>query len=322
MKILVKNLLYTVLFLLLGFCFLFHAEKTADFAYIGLQTWFESMIVSLFPFMVLMNLLIDMGLTGSFVKPFHFLLKPFFRNTENATFVILFGFLCGFPLGAKSAVSLYQKGQISKENAQYLLSFANNIGPSYLLGFVLPEICPEISVPTALFCFLGIPFLYGIVLRNTIYRKILDREYNFNKEKKNIPIEARENTIKESKRVLSALPCAINGALSQITALGGYMIVFNALRIIPHSFFSANSGLYILAQSVLEISGGLLCVRQMIPEGLLRLAAIAGVYSFNGFCCHFQTFSLMQETPLSAKKYMLHKLILCSITMFVIFILN
>lgn len=318
MKILAKKSLFTVLLLLLGFCFLFQAEKTAEFAYIGLYTWFESMIVSLFPFMVLMNLLIEMGLTKSFVKPFHLLLKPVLRNSEDASFVILFGFLCGFPLGAKSAVSLYKKGMLSKENAQYLISFANNIGPSYLLGFVLTQICPEIPVSAALLCFYAVPLLYGIVLRYTIYKKVLDREWNCTKEKRNKNL----NAAKDTKSLLSALPVAVNGALSQITVLGGYMIVFNALRIIPHSFFAMDSELYIFAQSILEISGGLLCVRQMMEEDILRFVAVAGIFSFNGFCCHFQTFSLMQGTPLSAQKYMLHKIILCSITMFSFWIVN
>lgn len=325
MKILAKNLLLSATLLLLGACFLLQAEETADFAYIGLQTWFESMIISLFPFMVLMNLLIETGLTTSFVKPFSLFLKPIFRNTEDAFFVMLFGFLCGFPLGARCAVSLYKKGRISGENAQYLMTFSNNMGPSYMLGFVLAKICPGISVLQAFFFFYGVPLLYGILLRYTLYKKALDREYrnavafkgaNHNMDARNS--EKDFNT--KSKNLLTALPDAIGGALSQITSLGGYMILFNALRVVPHTFLNPSSGLYLLTQSTLEISGGLLCIRQMIPAGFWQIAAVLAAFSFNGFCCHFQTFSLLQGTSLSAKKYMLHKIALCSITVLTYFL--
>lgn len=310
MKILAKKLLWTLFFFLLGVCFLFYAKKTAEFAYIGLHTWFENMIISLFPFMVLMNLLVEMGFTESFVKPLHFLLKPIFRNTENAVFVILFGFLCGFPLGAKSVCSLYQKGLLSRSNAEYLVSFANNIGPAYLLGFVLTGICPEMKLAKALFCFYGIPFLYGILLRYTRYRKVLDKEYLLLSAGK-----ASLCSCDGDRDFLAALPDAVNGALTQITTLGGYMIVFNALRVIPYIVFRDNTAIGIFVNSILEISGGLLCVKCGIQNDLLRLVAVAGVFSFNGLCCHFQTLSLLQKSGLSAKKYMLHKLILCSITM-------
>ncbi len=311
MKNLRKNIFYTLFFLLVIMCFLFCAEKTAQFAYIGLKTWFDQMIISLFPFLVLMNLLLRSGLSDLFIRPFYYLLRPLFRNTSDSIFVIFFGFLCGFPLGGKSAVDLYKKGRISKENAEYLLSFSNNIGPAYMLGFFLGVISPSSSVIFALVCLYGIPLLYGILLRYTIYKKCLDMEYAQH-------MENRKTLDGENLSV--ALPRAVSDSIMQITMLGGYMILFNALRIVPHLLFQKQPILYIAVQSLLEISGGLLCIKNSLAEGILKTACLYGVFSFNGLCCHFQTFSLLQNTELSGQKYMLHKMILCSITvLFVLF---
>ncbi len=309
MKIFQKNILFSAIIFILIVCFLFQAEKTAEFAYIGLKTWFDNMIVSLFPFMVLMNLLIHSGLSGLFIKPFYFLMRPFFRNTEDAVFVIFFGFLCGFPLGGKCAIDLYHKGKLSEANAEYLLCFCNNIGPAYMLGFFIGQIHPNTSILTAVVCFYVVPLLYGLLLRYTVYKKVLDREYrqHFARTDKSVNHNRSESSL------LSVLPDAITGALVQIASLGGYMILFNALRILPNLLLGEFPVFYIAMQSVLEISGGLLCVNRL-PDSLLKTACLYAVFSFNGICCHFQTFALMQHTPFSAKKYMLHKIILCSIT--------
>ena len=113
------------------------------------------------------------------------------------------------------------------------------------------------------------------------------------------------------KPVLQCLPDAISSALTQITVLGGYMIVFNALRILPELLFTKNPYLYLAGQSILEISGGLLCIKTFVKSTVLPIV----------LSCFFQTTALFQNTPFSGKKYMLHKLLLCSISMIVSYVL-
>ncbi len=310
-----KNMVWITFFSVLTGCFLFYSEKTTKFAYIGLDTWFHQMIISLFPFMVLMNLLILSGLSESFIYPVYILLKPIYKNTKSAVFVIFFGFLSGFPLGAKCATDLIKSKKISKTNAEYLLCFCNNIGPAYMLGFFIHTISPGFPLSEASFYFYIVPLFYGIFLRYTLYKKPLDDEYkrSFQKE-----IKLRSGHIKSSGRsVVSCLPDAVTKSLEQIAVLGGYMIVFNAFRIIPHVFLQNFPAFYVVVQSLLEISGGLLCVKQSIPAGFWRETALCLVFVFNGICCHCQTFATMEKAGLSKQKYMLHKLILCSITFFI-----
>lgn len=267
------------------------------------------MIPSLFPFMVLLNLLISTGLSYWFMKPFSVFLKPF-RNTEDACFVLFFGFLCGFPLGAKCVVDLYRRGRLSEANSEYLLSFTNNIGPAYFCGFVLGQIYLTPSLGKSLFVMYGLPLLYGLFLRHTRYRRILDRE---------LMTQRPEPPV--IKPVLQCLPDAISSALTQITVLGGYMIVFNALRILPELLFTKNPYLYLAGQSILEISGGLLCIKTFVKSTVLTIVLAHTCLAFGGLSCYFQTTALFQNTPFSGKKYMLHKLLLCSISMIVSYVL-
>lgn len=321
-----KNGMLCVLFSLVGACFLFYAKKTAAYAYIGLKTWFDTMIVSLFPFLVLVNLLFLCDLTSQFITPLYLPLRFLLRITKESAFVMLFGFLCGFPLGGKCVVDFYKQGRLSKKNAEYLLAFCNNLGPTYLLGFVLTQILPDFSALHAVFLIYGTSLLYGLFLRYTIYKKALDRDFYAAQralagKQPTSFLASRAAFIRTSRSdaaakpsLLTALPDAVQSALSQLTLLGGYMILFNALRILPDLLFLSCPPLYILTQSTMEISGGLLCLKVRISQDVPKVCFVFSALAFNGFCCHFQTFSLLNGTGLSVQKYMLHKIALCSIT--------
>ena len=59
---------------------------------------------------------------------------------------LLLGTLCGCPVGAKTAVSLYDDGRITKKHAEYLCSFSNNASVSFVVGFVGAELLGNIGL--------------------------------------------------------------------------------------------------------------------------------------------------------------------------------
>ena len=73
--------------------------------------------------------------------------------------------------------------------------------------------------------------------------------------------------------------------------------------------------------SLLEISGGLKAICTNCSVSRLYPVFVFALLSFGGICCFLQTASLLREAKLSPKKYMLHKMILCSITSIVSYII-
>lgn len=74
-------------------------------------------------------------------------------------------------MGARVCAQSLQQKKISRREASWLLAFINNIGPVYFSGYVLTLF----PVRTPLTVWLGmylLPFLYGIVLRYTLYRDL------------------------------------------------------------------------------------------------------------------------------------------------------
>lgn len=271
---------------------LLYPSECLYYACNGLNLWFEKMIPTLFPFMVLSGIIIRMDLTDYFVKLVKPLLTPLFRVNGNCLYVIITGFLCGFPMGAVVTAQLYERKMLTKKEAEFLLSFCNNIGPVYFISFALPAIGIQNSILPFLFGMYGIPLLYGIFLRNTLFRNCLKAHHE--PKDRNPPVTS----------LLKAMDESVMSSLTGITKLGGYMIIFNLLNVIPALFLGKNETAKAIMCAFLEITGGLSYLGNRAPTVSLIMLC------FGGLSCMAQTNSSLQGTDLSLKHYMIHKTIL------------
>lgn len=298
-----KFYIYTFFALLLTVIILSFPSACLAFSLNGLNLWFERMVPTLFPFMVLSGIMIRMNLTGSFVKVLKPLIGGVFQLSDSCIYGIVIGFLCGFPMGAHVTAQLYTQKQINKNEASLLLAFCNNIGPVYFLSFVLPELKLTGTVPY-LFAMYGLPLFYGLFLRYTIYRnKIIIRQKT--------PVSS------SALSLLSALDESVFSSLYSIAKLGGYMIFFNLLFILPVLFlrlFPLPAGISDTltgsAGCLLEITGGIGLLKNKAPLWVLC------VLPFGGLSCIVQTYSMIRDTDLSITEYVMHKMILTAITVF------
>ena len=164
-----KKIFGICFFVLMTGCILTHSSLSLAYAALGLNLWYEKMVPVLLPFMILSGTLIRMGMTDSLIRPVRPLFGRIFRLPGPGIYVILVGFLCGFPMGARTIADLRNRQELSSEEGQYLLAFCNNLGPVYFLGFVLPLLHRKLVLPYV-FGMYGIPLLYGISLRYSVYR--------------------------------------------------------------------------------------------------------------------------------------------------------
>lgn len=299
-----RKLLYTLFFFYLFFSILTHSRESLYYAFNGLELWYSKMVPALMPFMILSGLMIRMGLSESFVSWFYPVLRFLFRISPNAAYAIIMGFLCGFPMGAKVTADLLQRKMISEEEADFLLAFTNNIGPAYFFGFVLPLVHRKAVLPY-LFGMYAIPLLYGLLLRYTLFRKRIPITHHRQKlhYRENLPdCKEQPNTDSQQNKALSVLEQiddAIGSAVHSILLLGGYMIFFNLLNLLPIPETLA---------PVLEITGGLEILGDKKP--LLVFVLLP----FGGFSCIAQTYSTIRSCNRSICPYILHKLVLTGLT--------
>lgn len=291
-----QNTFYIAMFLFITFCILTNSKQSLVYAGNGLTLWLDSMVPTLLPFMILSGTLVRMGLTDGFVTLVYPFIKPLFQISRSACYVMVMGFMCGFPMGAKCVDDMYSRGKISRDEATWLLAFCNNIGPVYFVSFALPLMGCKPLLPYV-FGMYGLPLLYGLILRYTRFSSI-GTGARLGQSALSMPAAAPMGLFK-------ALNESIYASLQSILMLGGYMVFFNLLMLLPR-LYAGKMLLYVAP--LLEITGGLKLLSDKNPfYSLLALP-------FGGLSCIAQTYSCIGGRDLSIGEYVWHKLILTALT--------
>ena len=274
-------------FFLLGI--LTRSTVSMEYARQGLTIWFQSMIPALLPFMILSGILVRMDLTRNVSCWSAPLLKRIFRCSEEACYCMIIGFLCGFPMGARTISELLERGRIDKTESRLLLFFCNNIGPAYLAGIAIPYL--HVKYPAYFFaCFYGIPFLYGILL--------FRRSKTFSDQgPKSSGSRHKKHGLKE---LLISMENSVTNAMASILTLGGYVIIFCLLNLLPHWLTGASKP---FLGPLFEITSGIHNLHGQMPLYCMTML------SFGGLCCLAQTYAAIKNTALSEciGEYALHK---------------
>ena len=129
----VALLLFAVfLFVLL----LINADIAMDGVRQGLSLCTETLIPSLFPFLVLSELLVASGVGETLGRLLSRPVSALFGLSGSGAVSLLLGSVCGFPVGTTTALALYQKGEMDKKELQRVVLFANNPSSGFLIGAV------------------------------------------------------------------------------------------------------------------------------------------------------------------------------------------
>lgn len=270
-------------------------ELTLEYAKKGLAIWYQSMVPALLPMMILTSCMIKLNITDMFASILHPITQKLYHLSKNGTYALLVGFLCGFPMGAKVICELYTQKKISKNEANALLPICNNIGPIFMLSYGLKSFLTEKIYPTLLL-FYAIPLIYAF---------FMFCKYNFHDTKEC-------STTKLSFSV--ALDESIAESADGILSLGGYLMFFSILTLIPQEILPLSIKTTSLLTCTLEITNGLSYAPVLPPYVLLALL------QFGGICCIFQTIKYISKTDLNFKKYMFHKTVLSILTLVFFFV--
>ena len=130
---------------------LFYPKPAMDAARSGLQLCYNVIIPSLFPFFVLSSLVVELGLADYLGRLLEGIMRPLFHVGGACASAFALGFIGGYPVGAKTAISLYERGMCSRTEAERLLAFCNNSGPAFILGVVGAGIFASSAVGVTLY---------------------------------------------------------------------------------------------------------------------------------------------------------------------------
>lgn len=280
--------------ILIFLCILF-PETVSSGAKDGLELWFYSVIPALLPFMILSTFMMKEKITEPVSRMCGPVLSRLFSLPYRCCYPVVIGFLSGFPVGAKVTGQLYQNQEISKEEAEYLLSFCNNASPMFLISFVGVE-CLHLEVPVEIFF---------VILFSAWFSSLYTRKkYHVHKEE-----AGRDTRVSAKKRdlsrpgVIEALDESIMDAFHTMTRIGGYILLFSIVIQMIEDFIPMDHSLKYIGIGFLEITTGGMLFSEISLAGWLKYSIFVGLCAFGGISSIFQTASVIRETGLSLKNY-------------------
>ncbi len=258
----------------------------------GLSLCAERVIPALFPFMVLSALFVECGAAelvgGFFARP----MARIFGISGASSGAILLGALCGFPIGAKTAVALYDRGTIDRSELEWLMTFCNNIGPAFAVSAVGTALWSSPAFGVGLYWIqLGFAMLIGLLSR---------------RRGKNAPSTPSPPP---PKSLAESLTEAVSSSAVGMLTVCAYVVFFSALvgtlgllldRISPSAWLDA------LLFSLFELSSGTGAAASLAdPYSGAVLTAFA--VGWGGFSVHMQVMSTAAGRGVSFRPYLFVK---------------
>ena len=250
------------------------SEAAAAGAAAGLELCIRTVIPALFPFFVLSSVLTG-SLTGVDLKPLRIPGKAL-GIPENACSVLIPAFLGGYPVGARCVGDLYQRKQLSRQDAQRLLAFCSNAGPSFLFGMAA-SFFPDRKTAWAIWLIhIAAALLTALVIPGsgeTVSGQ--DRE----------PLPVSEPVILSSAKAIALVCCWVILFRMVIAFLSDWI-----LWLLPQ-------WAQVLVSGSLELTNG--CCRLMqIGDVRIRFIVCCCMLSFGGICVLMQTASVTKGLSL------------------------
>lgn len=277
---------------------LLNSESAIDYMSRGMKLCTTTVIPSLFPFMVVSEIIVRSGaasLAGRTLSP---LTRRLFGIGGEGSTAFLLGAVCGFPIGTRVAAGLYRDGRIEKDELSRLIAFSNNPSSAFVISAVGVSLfgCKKLGVALYFITLLSAVSV-GVIL-NLFSSK--NKEYIHQKKPTfKVGIGAKDFTDSISSSALGMLNVSafviffsvLVGTLSDMLSVLGVTQSASALII---SFFELTMG--VASASIIR------------PVGDAILVA-AFALGFSGLSVHFQVTSLCDGLGISMRGYFLSKLL-------------
>ncbi len=279
----------------------------------GLMLWFINVLPTLLPFVILSNLMIQINIAGKISGLLYPVLGKLFRVSPNGSYPILIGFLSGLPMGAKAVADLSTEGQIERNEAHFLLSMCNNASPIFIMSYIAINQLKMPGVRFPLFVIIyGSSILSAIIYR--IYQNHQDKKKLINPVTYNSPLTV-SNSYNSVRFSFDKLDRSIMNGFELVTKIGGYIILFSILAQIINEIGSSLSFYKAIAIGVLEITTGIDLICRIPLDDNTKIVLVSLLASFGGLSGLAQTKSVLGESRLSIKTYIVVKLLSAFISM-------
>ncbi len=287
-------------------------SRMVDAAREGVELCFNVLIPSLFPFFVISSLTVELGMAERLGSLFSGVMGPMFNVGGECASALILGFIGGYPVGARTVISLYEEGRCSKAEAERMLAFSNNSGPAFIFGVVGAGIFLSSAVGLILYLtHITASILVGLLFRSWGGRGTGGRLPR--------PPAARAG-------FPAAFVKAVSSSFTSCLGICGFVIFFTVFTrlLFVSGVLEAAAGVLgaalgfmgldeawaeRLLTGLIELTGGVWSLREVSSELTASVSMAAFMLGWAGLSVHCQVLSFLSSTGLSARSYILGKLL-------------
>ena len=276
-----KNISFICILTILAY-FLVFSKSNFEIMSNIVTMFFKILLPSLFPFILFGNIITTSEYFELFnLSKINMLTQKFFRISPYAASAIIFGFLFGYPSGARYINDLYLDKKITYEEGDFLLHFINNSSPTFILSSIGVGMFGNIKI--------GIVLLISHILASFMIGIIYRHKYKFKKNPKS------NNTQCNLKLSFNVLYSSILKSLTTMGIIFGFMaisvLLCNYIIRIVNYIIPINIYMSSILLVTIEISSGLNNLIQLDTNLKLSLILISFFLGFSSFSIIFQIFS-------------------------------
>lgn len=266
----------------------------------GVYLWLNSIFPSLFPFFIISKFLINYN----FVYYASIVFKPLmklFKINNNCAYIFVLSMLSGFPSSSKYTIELYDKGLISLNDCNKVLTFTHFANPLFIIG-----------ITSVIDIRLSYIVLFSHYITNIIIA-LINRNYHPSYDNfKNYKIESKKFSIIFSD--------SIKDTINTLLLILGTIVTFKIISSLITSLFNFNPLVNSLIKGILEMTQGINSIINLDISNKIKGTLITFLLSFGGISVHLQVLSIISEADIKYKPYLLSR-ILHSIISSIIFYL-
>lgn len=307
-----RDILLGVGLLLASLALVLWPEQAMEAMRDGLRLCGNVILPSLFPFFVLSSLVVELGMSRYLGKLLEPVMAPLFRVNGNCAAALALGFVGGYPVGARTAIQIYERGQCSRTEAERMLAFCNNSGPAFILGAVGAGVFGS-----------GLAglLLYLVHLAASLIVGVLFRFYKSHEKPQTRKSQGPQF---QAASFPSAFTSSITGALQSTINICAFILFFTVfLRILAHAgilnFLSRFLSILLaplgmdqtwterLLTGLMEVSSGVSSLTDGALSGRLSMAAF--MLGWAGVSVHCQVLAFLGDSGLSIRTYITGKLL-------------
>lgn len=314
-SIIYKSKNTTIIFLLFLLIFLItkYPEISLTSAKDGITLWIFIVLPALLPFFIVNDMLISLRVPENIARLFTPFTKVLFNTSGYGAYVFIMSIFSGYPSGAKITADLIHNKKITSQEGQKILTFSSTSGPLFIIGVVGSALLKNPIYGYLLI----IAHILGAIVNGIVFNLFLPRGLNSNSK--------LEKSKLQNKPISELLTNAILNSFYTSGIIGGYIIIFSVIIALLEKieFFSILSSIlstiFLLPANVsslisnflkasLEISNGTKILSELPLQINQKLVLLSFIIAFSGLAIIGQVASVLSNTQISLKLYVLSKI--------------